>query len=137
MKECLESLISASLLGQAVARLVADGGSIHWVLLAVVDHLPVGVNERRMDLQALQLIRRLGTATMRRRILRGGLLSESAGSCPLGKLLQVCGGSLAQARPTRLFVVFGAMFVTFASHLLSRKNETRVRKMIGMLESRW
>jgi hypothetical protein len=56
MKECPKSLISASLLGQAVARLVVDGHYVHWVLLAVVDHLLAGVNDRRMDLQALQLV---------------------------------------------------------------------------------
>jgi hypothetical protein len=56
MKEYPKSLISASLLGQVVARLVTDGGSVHWVLLAVVDHLPIGMNDQRMDLQALQLI---------------------------------------------------------------------------------
>jgi hypothetical protein len=48
-----------------------------------------------MDLEAFHLIKRLGTVKMRRRILRGGLLSEGAGSCPLGKLLLVCSGSLA------------------------------------------
>jgi hypothetical protein len=80
-----------------------------------------------MDLQALQLIERLGTTTMRRRILRGGFLLERAGSCPLGKLLRVCGGSLAWARPTGLLVMLGETFLTFTSHLPSRKNETRVR----------
>jgi hypothetical protein len=90
-----------------------------------------------MDLQALQLIRILRTTTIRRGILKGGLLSESAGSCPLGKLLWVCGGSLARGRPTKLLVVLGATFVSFTSHLPSRKNEGSVRKMIGMLESKW
>jgi hypothetical protein len=52
MKECPESLISASLLGQAIAGFVAKGDKVRWVLLAVVDHIPVGVNDQRMDLQA-------------------------------------------------------------------------------------
>jgi hypothetical protein len=86
------------------------------------------VNDWRIDLQALQLIQRLGTTTTRRRILRGGLLSKSVGSCPLGKLLLVCDGSPAQARLTGLLAVLGVTFLTFASHLPSRKNETRIRK---------
>jgi hypothetical protein len=39
-----ESLISASLLRQAVARLVADGDLVHWILLAVIHDLPIGVD---------------------------------------------------------------------------------------------
>jgi hypothetical protein len=80
-----------------------------------------------MDLQVLQLIGRLGSATMRRGILGGGLLLERAGSCPLAKLLRVCGGSPAQARPIRLLAMLGATFLTFARHLPSRKNEIGVR----------
>jgi hypothetical protein len=80
-----------------------------------------------MDLQALKLIGRLRSATTRR-VLEGGLLLERDGSCPLGKLFQVSGGSPAGSRPTGLLAVLGAMFLTFASHFPSRKNETRVRK---------
>jgi hypothetical protein len=44
MKKSPESLISASLLRQAVARLVADGDLVHWILLAVIHDLPIGVD---------------------------------------------------------------------------------------------
>jgi hypothetical protein len=81
-----------------------------------------------MDLQALKLIGRLRSATTRRRVLGGGLLSERDGSCPLGKLLWVSGGSPAGARSIGLLAVLGATFLTFASHLPSRKSETRIRK---------
>jgi hypothetical protein len=81
-----------------------------------------------MNLQALHLVGRLRTTTTRKRILKGGLILESTRPCPLGKLLRVCGGSLARARPTGLLVVLGVTFVTFTAHLPSRKNETRVRK---------
>jgi hypothetical protein len=81
-----------------------------------------------MDLQALKLVGRLRSAITRRRVLRGGLLLERDGSCPLGKLLRVSGGSHAEAKPNNLLAVLGATFLIFASHLPSRKNETRVRK---------
>jgi hypothetical protein len=85
------------------------------------------VNDRGPELQALKLVGRLGSATTRRGILGGGLLSERAGSYPLGKLLRVCGGSLTRARPTDLLAVLGTMFLTFVSHFPSRKNEIRVK----------
>jgi hypothetical protein len=44
MKECSESLISASLLRQAVARLVAEMHHIHWILLAVIHDFQIGVD---------------------------------------------------------------------------------------------
>jgi hypothetical protein len=72
-----------------------------------------------MDLQALKII---GSATTRRRVLGGGLLSERDASCPVGKLLLVSSGSPAGARPTGLLAVLGVMFLTFTSHLPSRKN---------------
>jgi hypothetical protein len=95
MKESLEPLISPSLLGEVVAGLVAEGDEVHWVLLAVVHHLLVIVSDRGPDLQALNLTGRLGSATTRRRILRGGLLSKKVGYCPLGKLFRLSSGSLA------------------------------------------
>jgi hypothetical protein len=58
MKEDLESLISASLLRQVVARLVADGDKVHWILLVVVHDLPIGVDLQRIHLVALRLIGR-------------------------------------------------------------------------------
>jgi hypothetical protein len=44
MKESPESLISAPLLDQVVARLVAKMHHIHGILLDVVNDLPRGVN---------------------------------------------------------------------------------------------
>jgi hypothetical protein len=45
MKEGPEPLISPSLLEEVVTWLVADGDKVHWILLAVVHHLPVGVSD--------------------------------------------------------------------------------------------
>jgi hypothetical protein len=95
MKESPKSLISPSLLGEVVAGLVTEGDEVHWVLLARVHHLPIGVSDQGPDLQALKLTERLGSATTRRRILKGGLLLKGVGSCPLGKLLRVTSGSPA------------------------------------------
>jgi hypothetical protein len=94
MKESLEPLINLSLLGKVVAGLVVKGDTVHWVLFAIIHHFLVGVIDRRPDLQALKLIGRLESATIGR-ILGGGHLSKRTGSCPLGKLLRVSGGSLA------------------------------------------
>jgi hypothetical protein len=44
MKESPESLISAPLLDQVVARLVTEMHHIHGILLAIVNDLPHGVN---------------------------------------------------------------------------------------------
>jgi hypothetical protein len=128
MKESPEPLFSPSFLGEALAGLVVEGDEVRGVVFALVHHLLVGVSDRGPDLQALKLIGRLRSATARRRVLRGGLLSERDRSCPLGKLLWVSGGSPAGARPTGLLAVLGATFLTFASHLPSRRNETRVRQ---------
>jgi hypothetical protein len=80
-----------------------------------------------MDLQALKLVRRLGSATTRRRALGGGLLLQRDRSCPLGKLLHMIGGSPTGARPIGLLAVLGATFLTFASHCLQERSETRMR----------
>jgi hypothetical protein len=45
IKESREPLISPSLLGEVVAGLVAESDEVHWVLLAIVHHLPVGVSD--------------------------------------------------------------------------------------------
>jgi hypothetical protein len=87
MKEYPESLISASLLGQAVAGLVVDSDQIHWILLVVIHHFPIGVNERGSELQALKLIGRLGSATTRRGILKGLALLASFFGCAVGARL--------------------------------------------------
>jgi hypothetical protein len=84
MKEGLESLISAPLLDQVVASLVAEMHHIQGILLAVVHNLSRGVNLRRIHLEALHLI---GNTTTRWRHLRGGLLLVAAGSWSLSKLL--------------------------------------------------
>jgi hypothetical protein len=84
MKESLESLISASLLRQAVARFAANGDMVHRILLAVVHDLPCGVDLRRIHLEALHLIE---STTTRWRDLGGGLLLVAAGPWSLVKLL--------------------------------------------------
>jgi hypothetical protein len=84
MKEGLESLFSAPLLDQIVARLVTVMHHIHRILLAVVNDLPHGVDSRRIYLEALRLIR---STTTRWGDLGGGLLLVAAGPWSLGKLL--------------------------------------------------
>jgi hypothetical protein len=84
MKESLESLISAALLDQVVASLVAEMHHIQGILLAVVHNFPRGVNLQRIHLEAVIII---GSTTTRWRDLRGGLLLVAAGSWSLGKLL--------------------------------------------------
>ena len=56
MKECLESLISVSLLRQAVARLVVEMYHIHGILLVVIHDLLIGVDLQRIYSEALCLI---------------------------------------------------------------------------------
>jgi hypothetical protein len=90
MKECPKSLIGASFLGRVVARLVLKIHQGHWILLAVVHNILVGVNYRGPHLEALNLIGRLWSATTRRR----GLLMEKVGPPPLGKLLVPGGRSM-------------------------------------------
>jgi hypothetical protein len=137
MKEGLEPFISSSLLGEVVAGLVTEGDEVHWALLAVVHHLPVCVRDQRPDLQALKLVRRLGCATTRRRILRGELLSERAGSCPLGKLLRVSFGSPARAKATGLLALLGTPLLSFTSHCLQETIENRSENIVGVLETRY
>jgi hypothetical protein len=57
---------------------------IHGILLVVIHDLPIGVDLRRMHLEALRLIE---STTMRWRDLGGGLLMVTARSWSLGKLL--------------------------------------------------
>jgi hypothetical protein len=84
MKEDLESLISAPLLDQVVASLVAEMHHIKGTILAIVHNFPHGVHLRRIHLEALHLI---GSTTTRWRDLGGGLLLVAAGLWSLGKLL--------------------------------------------------
>ena len=76
MNESPEYLISASLLDQVVATLVAEMHHIQGILLAVVHNLSHGVNLWRMHLEALHLI---GSTTTRWRDLGGGLLLVAGG----------------------------------------------------------
>jgi hypothetical protein len=84
MKESPESLISAPLLDQVVSSLVAEMHHIQGILLALVHNFPRGVNLWRIHLEVLRLI---GSTTMRWRDLRGGLLLVAARPWSLGKLL--------------------------------------------------
>jgi hypothetical protein len=77
MKEGPESLISALLLEQVVASIVAEMHHIQGILLAVVHNLSCGVNLWRIHLEALRLI---GSTTTRWRDLGGGLLLVAVGS---------------------------------------------------------
>jgi hypothetical protein len=86
MNEGPESLISAPLLDQVVASLVAEMHHIQGILLDVVHNLSRGVNLRRTHLEALRLI-------MRWRDLGGGLLLVAAGPWSLGKLLRLGRGT--------------------------------------------
>jgi hypothetical protein len=87
IEETPKSHVSALSLVRVVAWIITESDKVHRILLAVVDLLPVGINHRGPDLQALKLVGILGSATTRRGVLGGGLLSERAGSCPVGKLL--------------------------------------------------
>jgi hypothetical protein len=87
MEEGPKSLVGALFLMRVVAWTIIESDEVHWILLAVVDLFTVGVNYQGPDLQALKLVRRLGSATTRRDVHGGGLLSERGGSCPLSKLL--------------------------------------------------
>jgi hypothetical protein len=84
IKEGLESLISAPLLDQVIASLVAEMHHIQGILLTVVHNVSHGVNIRRMHLEALYLI---SSTTMRWGDLGGGLLLVAARPWSLGKLL--------------------------------------------------
>jgi hypothetical protein len=90
MKEGSESLISAPLLDQVVASLVAEMHHIQGILLVVVHNFLCDVNLWRIRLEAFCLI---GSTTMRWRDLRGGLLLLAAGPWSLGKLLGLVRGT--------------------------------------------
>jgi hypothetical protein len=83
MKESPESLISAPLLDQVVASLVAEMHHVQEILLTVVHNLSCDVNLRRIHLEALRLI---GSTTTRWRDLGGGLILVAAQPWSLGKL---------------------------------------------------
>jgi hypothetical protein len=112
MKEGPESLISALLLDQVVASLVAEMHYIQGILLAVVHNLSHGVNLQRIHLEALYLI---GNITTRWRDLGGELLLVVAGPWSLGKLLGLSGGTTRGS--TDILTMLRVTLIT-TSHLL-------------------
>jgi hypothetical protein len=126
MKEGPKSLIRAPLLAVVVAWHVPESDNVPWILFIVVDLFPVGVDFRGADLQALKLVGGAGSATTRRRVLRGGLLSKTAGSRALGNLLVLGRGNLG-GRATDFLTVLGATLL-ITSHSLQEKEETSKRK---------
>jgi hypothetical protein len=112
MKESPKSLISAPLLDQVVARLVAKLYHIQGILLAVVHNLSRGVNLQRIHLEALRLIR---STTTRWRDLRGGLLLVAAWPWSLGKLLGLDRGTTRGS--TDILTMLRAMLIT-TSHCI-------------------
>jgi hypothetical protein len=112
MEEGLESLISAPLLNQVVASLIAEMHHIQWILLAIVHNFPRCVNLQRIHLEALRLIRSI---TARWRDLRGGLLLVAAGPWSLGKFLGLGRGTTRGS--TDILTMLRAMLIT-TSHCL-------------------
>jgi hypothetical protein len=107
MKESLESLISAPLLDQVVASIIAEMHHIQGILLTVAHNLPRGANLRRIHLETLYLI---GSTTTRWRDLRGGLLLEAAGSWSLDKLLGLGRGTTGGS--TDILAMLRVMLIT-------------------------
>jgi hypothetical protein len=78
------------------------------------------VSSRGRDLQALELLGRVGSATTRRGILRRGLLTESARTSMLGEHLGLSGGTLARTGDTGRLTVLGVPSMSFMSHDLQK-----------------
>jgi hypothetical protein len=112
MKEGPKSLISAPLLDQVVASLVAEMHHIQGILLAIVHNLSRVVNLRKRYIEPLCLI---GSTTTRWRDLRGGLLLVAARSWSLGKLLGLDRGTTRGS--TEILMLFRATPITM-SHFL-------------------
>jgi hypothetical protein len=112
MKDGPESLISAPLLDEVIASLVAEMHHIQGILLAVVHNLSRDVNLWRIHLEALRLI---GSTTTRWRDLRGGLFLVAAGSWSLGKLLRLGRGTTRGS--TNILTMLRATLIT-TSHCL-------------------
>jgi hypothetical protein len=85
---------------------------IHGILLVVINNLPIGVDLRRMHLEALCLI---GSTTTSWRDLRGGLLLVAAGSWSLDKLLGLGRGT--RGGSTNILTMLRATLIT-TSHCL-------------------
>jgi hypothetical protein len=115
MKECLESLISVSLLRQAVARLVVEMYHIHGILLAIIHDLPIGVDLQRIHLEAFCLI---GSTTTRWRGLGEGLLLIVVGSWSLGKFLGLGRGTTGGS--TDILTMLQMMLIA-TSHCLQER----------------
>jgi hypothetical protein len=115
MKESPKSLISAPLLDQVVARLVAEMHHIHGILLAVVHDIPRGANLWRIHLESLCLIR---TAITRWRDLRGGLLLVAARPWSLGKFLGLGRGTTRGS--TNILTMLETTLITMSHHLQER-----------------
>jgi hypothetical protein len=115
MKESPESLVSAPLLDQVVASLVAEMHHIQGILLAAVHNIPRGVNLWRIHLEALHLIR---STTIRWRDLTGGLLLVATGSWSLGKLLGLGRGTTRGS--TNILMMLQVTLITM-SHCLQER----------------
>jgi hypothetical protein len=124
MKESPESLISAPLLDQVVASLVAKMHHIQGILLVVVHNLPCGVNLQRIHLKALCPI---GSTTTRWKDLGGGLLLVAAGPWSLSKILGLGRGTTRGS--TNILTMLQAMLIT-TSHCL-QEYRTRVSTRHG------
>jgi hypothetical protein len=109
VKEGPESLISAPLLGQVVARLVAEMHHIHGILLAIVHDLQCGIDLRTIHLEALHFI---GRTTTRWRDLWGGLFLVVAGLWSLGKLLGLGRGATRES--TDILTMLRMMLITMS-----------------------
>jgi hypothetical protein len=123
MKESPESLISESLLRQAVARLVADGHKVHRILLAIVHDPLCDVDLWRIHLEVLRLI---GSTTMRWRDLMGGLLPVAAGPWSLGKLLGLGRGTTRGS--TDVLMMLRMTLITMSHCLQERIKNTNENK---------
>jgi hypothetical protein len=87
MEESPKMFIGAPFLAFVVARDLTERHDVSWINLVVVDHFLIGVNFQGSHLQALKLIGRGRSGTMRWGVLGRGVLMETAGPCPIGKLL--------------------------------------------------
>jgi hypothetical protein len=88
---------------------------IHGILLAVIHDFPIGVNLRRIHLDALRLI---GSTTTRWRDLRGSLLLVAARPWSLSKLLGLGRGTIEGS--TDIMTMLRTTLIT-TSHCLQER----------------
>jgi hypothetical protein len=93
------------------------------------------VSYRGPHLEALKLLWRFGSATMRRGIL-GRELAESAGTLTLGERPGLSDGGPAEARASGLVTVLSVPLMLFISHDLQEGISEEGENMIGMLEGK-